>query len=162
MQKYTITLMLAALPGLLTAHVCLAAPAGAWEEDLRRCMIYKPIQDGRVVIANDESVLEIDVQREGDANEGADTKTYVITFDDRTPIDTTPPKNASGGIYDHRLGTYAAIAPIFSKARNMTISITASDKLAEAIIVSIGNGTKAMAFLKKCADYWRRYHNKRR
>jgi hypothetical protein len=162
MQKYTTTLMLAALSGLLTTHVGAAAQAGAWEEDFRRCMIYKPIPGGRVVIANDEGVLEIDAQRDGDANEGTDTKTYMVAFDDRSPIDTTPPRNASAGVYDHRLGTYAAIAPMFAKARNMTISITAADKPADTIAVSIGDGTKAMAFLKKCDDYWRRYNNKHR
>jgi hypothetical protein len=152
--------MLAALPGLFCAHVCLAAPAGAWDEDLRRCMIYKPLNGGRVVIANDRRVLEIDVQRNGDANAETDKRTFLITFDNRTPIDTTAPQKVYAGIYIHTLGTYAAIAPVFAKARNMMIVITAPDKPVNAITVRIGNGSKAMAFLKNCDDYWRRYHHK--
>lgn len=161
MWKYTNMLMLAA-PALIISDACHAAQSGVWEEDLRRCMIYKAINRGRVVIANDEGHLDIEVQRDGDGDEEADTRTYVITFDDRAPIDSTPPRNAGAGIYDHRLGTYATIAPVFSKARKMTILITAPDKPEDTITVPIGNGVKAIAFLKRCEDYWRRYHKKQR
>jgi hypothetical protein len=161
MPKCTIALILAALAVFVAVPACRAAPDDAWEEDLRRCMIYKPVHGGRVVIANNEGVLEIDVQRDGDATAGTDTRTFMIAFDDRTPIDTTPPKNAEAGIYDHRFGTYAAIAAVFAKTRNMTISIAVPDKPSETLTVPIGNGAKAMAFLKKCDDYWR-HRNKRR
>ena len=124
-------------------------------------MIDKPIHGGRVVIANNEGVLEIDVQREDDATIFRDTRTFMIAFDDHTPIDTTPPKNAEAEIYEHRLGTYAATAAVFAKARNMTISIAAPDKPLETLTVPIGNGVKAMAFLKKCDDCYR-HRNKRR
>ena len=106
--------------------------------------------------------LDIDVQRDFSGGEGTDIGTYVVTFDDRTPIDTTPPKDAEPGIYDHKLGAYTMIAPMFSKARTMTILITAPDKPPEALTVPIVNGVKAMAFLKRCEDYWRRYHKKHR
>jgi hypothetical protein len=68
----------------------------------------------------------------------------------------------SAGIYDNELGSYATIAPLFAKARSMTISITPRNAAAQAITVPVGNGQKAMAFLKKCDDYWRRYHSKHR
>jgi hypothetical protein len=81
MQNHTIPLLLTALPTLLISHVCFAAQDGAWQEDLRRCMIYKPIEGGRVVIANDEGTLEIDVQRDGTADGGTDGQKYMIAFD---------------------------------------------------------------------------------
>jgi hypothetical protein len=159
MKHCTIMLMLAA-PYLCIAPAAPAAQADSWEEDLRRCMIYKAIDsDRRVVIANDEGVLEIELQQNDTENSQEAEKTYVVTFDNRPP---SPPMNAVEGIYPYRLGSYAAIAPIFAKARNMTISITAPDQPANSITVHIGNGAKAMAFLKKCHDYWRRYNNKHR
>jgi hypothetical protein len=153
-----------ATSALIICHVCHAAQSGSWEEDLRRCMIYKPISGGRVVIANDEGNLEIDVQRDGNANEEDDKQLYIVTFDDRKPIDTTRPQNVDGGIYNHRLGTHAAISPIFAKARKITIVITAPVKPAvpETITVPIGDGARAMSFLKRCDDYWRRNRKKQR
>jgi hypothetical protein len=159
MKNYIIMLMLTA-PVLFTAHASHAAQTDSWEEDLRRCMIYKAIDSGRrVVIANDEGALEIEVQREDSDNTEEAVKTYIVTFDNRTP---SPPMNAVEGIYPHKLGTYATIAPVFAKARTMKISITAPDEPEDTVTVHIGNGAKAMAFLKKCNDYWRRYNNKRR
>jgi hypothetical protein len=124
-------------------------------------MIYKPVEGGRVVIANNEGTLEIDVQRDGTADEGADGQKYMITFDNGMAVGTRP-TNASAGIYDNELGSYATIAPMFAKARSMTISITAPSTPAQMITVPVGNGQKAMAFLKRCDDYWRRYHSRHR
>src|SRR3979490_908218 len=92
MWKFSKIPLLAA-PVLIVSHACHAALAGVWEEDFRRCMIYQAIDGGRVVVANDEGRLEIDVQREGDAN-GESDATYVITFDNRAPIDATSSENA--------------------------------------------------------------------
>lgn len=117
-------------------------------------MIDQHIQGGRVVIAIDEGILDIDVQRDGDPSFLNDTRTFMIAFDDRAPIDTTPPKGYMS-IYNHRLGTYAAIAKMFAKSRNMTISITGPESPSEAVTVPIANGAKAMAFLKKCDSYYR-------
>jgi hypothetical protein len=130
-----------------------ASQPAAWEEDFRRCLIAQPIDDGRVVIEIDEERLAMDVQRGKDEDE---TSTYVITFDNHPPINIYSQKNPAGG-YPHVLGTYRSIAPVLSKARTMTISVTASDKHNDVITVAVGNGGKAMAFLKKCDDYWRRY-----
>jgi len=157
MRKYAVPALSAAAVSFAAAHGA-AAPA-AWQEDLRRCMIYMPIEGGRVVIANDDGVLEIDVKPEAD---GAGTsEKFTVTFDARTPIDTTPPQGASG-IYDHRLGTFEAIAPVFARARDMAIAIMSSNAPARSIAVPVGNGAKAMAFLKKCNDYWRRQNAKHR
>ena len=161
MQSRTISLLLAALPSLIIVHNCFAVQDGAWQEDLRRCMIYKPIEGGRVVIANNEGTLEIDVQREGAADEGTDAQKYLVTFDNGLAVSTRP-TNASAGIYDNELGSYATIAPAFAKARSMTISITGGNTAVQAITVPVGNGQKAMAFLKKCDEYWRRYQSKHR
>jgi hypothetical protein len=146
---------LAALMIILLGNACLSADSIVWGEDLRRCMVSKGIPNGRVVISNNEGNLEIDVQREGDTNTKGET--YTITFDDRQPISITP----TNGIFDHRLGSYKFVAPIISKARLMKISITGSDRPNDLIVVPIGKGAKAMAFLKKCEDYWRRYHGRR-
>jgi hypothetical protein len=161
MWKFSTIMMLAA-PVLIVSHACHAAPAGLWEEDFRRCMIYQAIDGGRVVVANDEGRLEIDVQREGDATGESDATKYVITLDNRAPIDAASSKNAGAGIYDHWLGNYAAVAPIFAKARQLTILITAAAKPAETITIPIRNGAKAMAFLKKCDDHWRNFRKKQR
>jgi hypothetical protein len=161
MQSRTISLLLAALLGLIVTHNCYAAQDGAWQEDLRRCMIYKPIEGGRVVIANNEGTLEIDVQREGTADEGTDGQEYLVDFDNGMAVSTRP-TNASAGIYDNELGSYATIAPVFAKARSIMISITGGNAPAQSITVPVGNGQKAMAFLKKCDEYWRRYHSRHR
>lgn len=149
---------LSALMIILSANACLAADSSVWDEDLRRCMVSKGIPDGRVVIRNDEGNLEIEVQRKGDKK--IQTETYTITFDDRQPISI--PSTNEKGVFDHPLGSYKFAAPIISKARLMKISIAGSDRPNDLVIVPIGKGAKAMAFLKKCDDYWRRYHSRRR
>ena len=148
-------LLLAALCGAFPL-AAVGAPA-AWQEDLRRCMIYLPIEHGRVAIAYDEDILEIDVQRDDDWRERAAT-TYVVTFDDRAPIETKPPETR--GILDHVLGPYATIAPIFAKTKTMKIAMTPPDKPTEVLTIKIGNGAKAMAFLKKCKEYYERKRRK--
>jgi hypothetical protein len=148
---------LAALMIILLVKTCFSADSIVWGEDHRRCMVSKGIPDGRVLISNDEGILEIDVQREGDTKTKGET--YTITFDDRQPILITTTNEP--GIFDHRLGSYKSVAPIISKARLMKISITGSDRPSNLIVVPIGKGAKAMAFLKKCEDYWRRYHSRR-
>ena len=161
MPSKTKPYVFAALMALVIAGDGAAATRGAWEEDMRRCMIYKPIEGGRVVIANDEGVLEIDVQTESNTNDPNKPDKYSISFDGGPPIDATPPKDASG-IYDNRLGSYKGIAPVFAKAHGMTIAIAAADSPARTVMVPIGDGAKAMAFLKKCEDYWRRQNAKHR
>jgi hypothetical protein len=157
MQKHLVALSIAVVISIAAIRACLGAPAGEWNEDLRRCLVSKDIQGGRVVLANDEGIIEIDVQRGTDS----DSETYTISFDGQPPIDTTPPKNTTG-VYQHRLGPLGTVAPVFSKARRMVISIATADKRAETITIEIGNGAKAMAFLKKCNDYWERQNRKRR
>jgi hypothetical protein len=155
MQKCTAGVVLGSAL-LMISEVCAAQTGPAWQEDLRRCLIAKPIHGGRVVIANDQGKLTIDVQRPQDESE---TAKYVITFDDGRSINSAPEDNAQGS-YPHVLGTYASIAPRFSNSRTLAISITAPNKPNDEIRVSIGNGAKAMAFLKHCEDYWRRYHTR--
>jgi hypothetical protein len=154
----SIKLALATLAAMVATNACTAAQLGVWEEDLRRCMIYKPIDGGRVAVANDEGAIEIEVQGERAATDGAQPIKYMVTFDSRPPIDATP----EGSTLDNKLGSYAAIAPIFAKAQNMTISITAPNAPARAVTIQIGDGAKAMGFLKKCEDYWRRRNAKHR
>ena len=43
----------------------------------------------------------------------------------------------------------------------MTISIKPVTHPAHALTVKVGDGAKAMAFLKKCEVYWRDYNKKR-
>src|SRR5262249_42507036 len=92
------TLLVAALCGTFSL-AAMAAPE-VWLEDLRRCMIYLPIERGRIAIAYDEAILEIDVQRGDGVRERAATA-YIVTFDDRPPIETKPPE--TGAILDHVL-----------------------------------------------------------
>ena len=143
---------------LLTSEVCAAQTAATWQEDLRRCLIAKPIDGGRVVVANDEGKLSIDVQRPQDEGE---TAKYVIRFDEGRSIESAPENNSQTS-YPHVLGTYASIAPQFRDSRTLGISITAANKPTEEIRILIGNGARAMAFLKRCEDYWRRYHRRHR
>jgi hypothetical protein len=63
-------------------------------------------------------------------------------------------------MFDNRLGSYAALAALLSKAKQMTISIKPVTDPARALTVKVGNGAKAMAFLKKCEVYWRDYNKK--
>jgi hypothetical protein len=159
MRRQTILIMLAALPSLYAAGTCAAAESGSWQEDQRRCMIYLAIKDGRIAIADNEGVLWIDVQPEGGAADKAEPDKYTIAFDKGAPIDGAP-KDGNTGMFDNRLGTYAAVAPVFSKAKEMTISIKPTTDLARTLIVKFGNGAKAMAFLKKCEVQWRDYNKK--
>lgn len=144
--------ILFALSGFPVAFAQTAAP-GTWSQDQRRCLIAQPVAGGRVVIANDEGSLEIDVQRGEDDSEAW---TLLVAFDGGPPIDTTPRDTSSFGLFHHRLGTYGAVAPVFSKAREMAITIRGPNKPDEMLRVPVGQGVQAMTFLKKCADDWRR------
>jgi hypothetical protein len=157
MHRHTVLIMLAVLPLLQAAKTC--AESGAWQEDQRRCTIYLPIKGGRIAIADDEGVLWIDVQPDGGDADRAVPDKYTIGFDKGAPIDGAP-KDGNTGMFDNRLGIYAAVAPVFSKAREMTISIKPATDPAHTLIVKVGNGAKAMAFLKKCESYWRNYNEK--
>jgi hypothetical protein len=159
MRKQTILMMLAALPLLYAGETCAAAESGTWQEDQRRCAVYLAIEDGRVAIADDDGVLWIDVQPQGGAANTTGPNKYTIAFDKGASIDGVP-TDGNTGIFDNRLGTYAAIAPVFSKAKEMTISIKPTTNLARTLVVKVGNGAKAMAFLKKCETYWRDYNKK--
>jgi hypothetical protein len=159
MPRHTVLIMLAVLPLLYAVTSCAAAASGAWREDQRRCMIYLPIKGGRIAIADDEGVLWIDVQLEGGNTDRAEPDRYTIVFDNGAPIDGAP-KDGGTGMFDNRLGSYAALAPVFSKAKHMTISIKPMTDPAHALTVNVGNGAKAMAFLKKCEVYWRDYNKK--
>jgi hypothetical protein len=160
MQKYPISGLLTVLPIIYSAHSS-AAPTETWQEDLRRCMVYKRIFGGRIAIAIDEGVLWIDVQPEGgDATKTVPDK-YRITFDNGTPIDGTA-KDAEPGIFDNKLGAYSAVAATFSKAKEMKVSISSETTPVRAITVPLGNGAKAMAFLKTCEAYWRRHNARHR
>lgn len=157
MHARLVTLSIAVAFSLATASTGLGAPADDWNEDLRRCLVTKDIDGGRVVLAIDEGVIEIDVQRGTDS----DAETYKVSFDGGAPIDTTPPKGATG-LYEHRLGAFSTVSPVISRAKKMAIAITAADKPPETITITVGNGAKAMAFLKKCAAYWDRRNRKGR
>lgn len=111
---------------------------------------------GRVVLAIDAGAIAIDAQLEGVVTEGTPPVKYKVRFDSRPPIETVPDAATSA----NTLGTYAAIAPIFAKARNLTILIPSPDKPDRTITIAIGDGAGAMAFLKKCDDYWRRWRAK--
>jgi hypothetical protein len=160
MHRHTVLIMLAVLPSLYAFASCGAAASSAWQEDQRRCMIYLPIKGGRIAIADDEGVLWIDVQLEGGNADKAAPDRYTIVFDNGAPIDGAP-KDGGTGMFDNRLGIYAALAPVFSKAKEMTISIKPVTDPARALAVKVGDGAKAMAFLKKCEVYWRNYNKKR-
>jgi hypothetical protein len=155
MQKYTTAVVLASAL-LMISEVCAAQTRPDWQEDLRRCLISKPITGGRVVIANDEGRLSIDVQRPAQDDESETN--YVVRLDDRRSINSAPDNNAQTS-YPHVLGTHASIASDFSNSRTLAISITAPNKPNDEIRVSIGNGARAMAFLAHCEDYWRHHRN---
>ncbi|MFD2182250.1 hypothetical protein [Rhodoplanes azumiensis] len=157
MRASLVTLSMTVAFSLAAMSAGFGAPADDWSEDLRRCLVTKDIDGGRVVLAIDEGVVEIDVQRGTDS----DAETYKVSFDGGAPIDTTPPNGATG-LYAHRLGTLGTVTPVLSKAKRMTIAITAADKPPETITIAVGNGAKAMAFLKKCAAYWDRRNRKGR
>ena len=159
MRRQAISIMLATLPLLYAASACAAAESGSWQEDQRRCMIYLPIKDGRVAIADDDGALWIDVQPGGGAADKPEPDKYTIAFDRGAPIDGAR-EDGNTGVFDNRLGSYAAVAPVFSKAKEMTISIKPKTGPARTLIVKVGNGAKAMAFLKKCEKYWRGYNKK--
>jgi hypothetical protein len=160
MHRHTVLIMLAVLPLLSAAKTCAAAESGAWQEDQRRCMICLPIKGGRIAIADDDGVLWIDLQPEGGDADKAVPDKYTIAFDKGAPIDGAP-KDGNTGMFDNRLGIYAAVAPVFFKAKEMTISIKPATDPARTLTVKVGNGAKAMAFLKKCEVYWRNYNKKR-
>jgi hypothetical protein len=160
MHSHTVLIMLAVLPLLHAAKASAAVESGAWQEDQRRCMISLPIKGGRIAIADDDGVLWIDVQPEGEDAAKAVPDKYTIAFDTGAPIDGAP-KDGNTGMFDNRLGIYATVAPVFSKAKAMTISIKPATDPARTLTVKVGNGAKAMAFLKKCEVHWRNYNKKR-
>ena len=116
MHRHGVLIMLAVLPTLYSVTSRAADASGAWQEDQRRCMIYLPIKGGRIAIADDEGVLWIDVQPEGGGADKAEPDRYTIMFDNGAPIDGAP-RDGGTGMFDNRLGSYAALAPVFPRPR---------------------------------------------
>ena len=146
MPQSCVTRLLAMLMAVGSVNSAIAAQRGDWQQDFRRCLISKPIDGGRVVLTIDAGSIAIDAQWDGAGAESAQPAKYKVAFDDRAPIETVP----DAATAESTLGPVASIAPLFAKARNLTILVPGLDAPDRTVTVAIGDGAGAMAFLKKC------------
>jgi hypothetical protein len=134
MHRHTVLIMLAVLP-LLSATRPVAAESG-WQEDQRRCMIYLPIK-GDVSRSPTTTVFYGSTQPEGGDADKAAGQVHDHLRQGRRSM--ALPRTAIP-MFDNRLGIYAAVAPVFSKAKEMTISIKPATDPARTLTVKVGNG----------------------
>lgn len=133
-----------------------AAPATDWEEDFRRCLIRKHFDRGNVTISISGSALEIyvlwdDEQRLEDLGE-ANIRAEI----DRERFELQVRKSDLGtNVATYELGPFATIAPLWSKGRELTLAFAGHPD--RDLRLPIGNGKKAIGFLNKCEDYWKKW-----
>ena len=134
-----------------------AASASNWEEDLRRCLVRKYFDRGSMTLSVTNGSLEIYVRwSDGEGLEKIDVaKIHVEIDQDR--FDLQPQKMGAGkGANTYLLSPYPKVASLVSKGKWLTLTFPGqSDR---DLRLPIGNGKKAMGFLKKCEDYWKKWH----
>ena len=162
-------LLLPAFAMVLLMSVCgadvLAAPqraataANDWAEDFRRCLIRKPFDGGTVTISTTNGSLEIDVLWTDDTGLDAFKAAEIRAEIDRKQIEMRPRKSDLGeAVYAYELGSFATVAPLLSNGQWLAFSL--ADHPERNLRLAIGNGRKAMGFLKKCHDYWEKWRQR--
>jgi hypothetical protein len=144
---------------VLAAREQRAPPANNWEEDFRRCLIRKPFDGGTVTISTTNGSLEIDVLWTDDTRLDAFKAAELRAEIDNKQIEMRPRQSDAGETADaYELGSFATIAPILSNGRWLTLAF--ADHTERNLRLPIGNGKKAMGFLKKCHDYWEKWRQR--
>jgi hypothetical protein len=144
---------------VLAAPQRAATPANEWQEDFRRCLIRKPFDGGTVTISTTNGSLEIDVLWTDDTALDAFKATEIRAAIDQKQIELQPRKGDAGEtVYAYELGSFATVAPLLSNGRWLALSLT--DHPERNLRLAIGNGRKAMGFLKKCHDYWEKWRQR--
>ena len=162
-------LLLPVLAVGLLMYVCgadvLAAPQRAatlsnnWQEDFRRCLIRKPFEGGTLTISTTDGSLEIDVLWTDDTRLDAFKAAEIRAEIDRKQIELQPRKSDGGEtMLAYELGSFATIAPLLSNGRWLALSF--ADHIERNLRLPVGNGRKAMGFLKKCHDYWEEWRQR--
>ena len=162
-------LLVPALASSILISVCganvLAAPqraataANDWVEDFRRCLIRKPFDGGTVTISTTNGSLEIDVLWTDDTGLDALRAAEIRAEIDQKQIEMRPRKGDAGEtVYAYELGSFATVAPLLSNGRWLALSL--ADHPERNLRLAIGNGRKAMGFLKKCHDYWEKWRKR--
>jgi hypothetical protein len=133
-----------------------AAPASDWVEDFRRCLIRKPFDGGTLTISTTDGSLEIDVLWADETGLDAFKEAEIRAEIDGKQIDMRPLKTDLGDkVYAYELGPFATVAPLLSKGRSLSLAF--ADHAERNLRLPIGNGMKAIGFLKKCHDYWQKW-----
>jgi len=113
--------------------------AADWREDLRRCSIYKDFPDGYVVIS---VMYPVEVNIVG--NEEVKVSSVWI---DHTVLPARP-----GMAYDYSIGSAKEVLPALARGKRLKVFV--HDKAEPVVDLNIGNGKKAVAFLRECDMYW--------
>lgn len=130
--------------------------ASNWEEDFRRCLVRKPFDGGTVTISTTNGSLEIDVLWTDDTTLDAFKAAEFLAEIDQKQIEMRARKSDVGEtVLAYELGTFATVAPLLSNGRWLALSF--SDHTERNLRLPIGNGKKAMGFLKTCHDYWEKW-----
>ena len=137
-----------------------AAPASNWEEDFRRCLIRKTFDAGSITISLSDSSLEVYVlwSDETRLDDLKGTKIRAEIDQNQFELRPMPMKSDPEGASTYVLGPFETIAPLWSKGRWLTLAF--SDHRDRNLRVPIGNGTKAMGFLKECKAYWEKWRKR--
>lgn len=144
---------------VLAAPQRAAAAASDWQEDFRRCLIRKPFDGGTVTISTTDGSLEIDVLWTDDTTLDAFKAAEIRAAIDQKQIEMPPRKGDAGEtVLAYELGSFATVAPLLSNGRWLTLSL--ADHSERNLRLPIGNGRKAMGFLKKCHDYWENWRKR--
>jgi hypothetical protein len=144
---------------VLAAREPGTAAAGNWQEDFRRCLIRKPFDGGTVTISTTDGALEIDVLWNDDTRLDAFKAPEIRAEIDQKQIELRPRKSDVGDkVLAYELGSFATAAPLLSNGRSFSLAF--ADHPERDLRLSIGNGRKAMGFLRKCHDYWEKWRQR--
>ena len=129
------------------------AAADSWEEDFRRCRVLKQFSQGEVIISTGEQTVELDVHwTDGFNLDKIDAADISVRIDNAPVLHPKPLRSDVGMLYGFELGSLDTILPALSRGKQLQISIP--DNPERSVNLDIGAGGKAVAFLKKCDQYW--------
>jgi hypothetical protein len=149
------------LPTFLFAFEIKGAPADAWQQDFRRCLVRKQFSEGNVVVSSGGQMLEFDVQwSDGATLDNFGDVNLSVQIDQLRLPRLQPLKSDVGTIYGYRLGSFDLVLPALSRGTRLTVSIASRPE--RSVEMDIGAGREAAAFLRKCDSWWANWHRTHR
>jgi tetratricopeptide (TPR) repeat protein len=119
-----------------------------WQYDFRRCTVGHEVGDFYIRISSLYPV-EFDIMKNLDKS-GVDFKVASVR------IDQDDFSARSGYAFEYSLGSGEPL--LRALARGNRLRVVAENKAEPIVDMAIGNGKKAVAFLRKCDMYWTNFH----